>query len=101
MKKILEDNQLPLPLRIGVRLPPLLLHLLPLLLKVILRLLSLLIPQDQMILMSMVLVYLLSLPFVFVYFFAYNTFSKNRKSMKKKINHQNDVICFRSYIINE
>ena len=29
-------------------------------------------PQDQMILMSMVLVHLLSLPLVFVYFFAYN-----------------------------
>ena len=42
-------------------------------------------PQDQMILMSMVLVYFLSLPLVFVYFFAYNTFhSKNKRIINEK-----------------
>ena len=36
-------------------------------------------------------------------FLAYNIFQpKNKKLVnEKKINHQNDVICFRSYIINE
>ena len=59
-------------------------------------------PQDQMILMFMGLVCLLSLPLVFVYFLQ---ILKNkpmitwRLSMsKKKINHQNDVICFRKNI---
>ena len=54
-------------------------------------------PQDQMILMSMALVCLLSLPLVLVYFLHIALFSlkiKN-KSMKNRINHQNDIICFR------
>ena len=36
-------------------------------------------------------------------FLAYNTFQPKKKKLvnEKKINHQNDVICFRSYIINE
>ena len=58
-------------------------------------------PQDQMILMSMALVYLLSLPLVFVYFLYITLFSLKNASMKNRINNQNDVICFRSYIINE
>ena len=61
-------------------------------------------PQDQMILLSMVLVCLLSLPSVLVYFFHITLFSlkiKN-KPMRKRINHQNDVICFRKiYTINK
>ena len=54
-------------------------------------------PQDQTILMSMALVCLLSLPLMFVYFLHITLFSlqiKN-KSMKNRINHQNNVICFR------
>ena len=58
-------------------------------------------PQDQMILMSMALVYLLSLPLVLVYFLYITLFSLKNASMKNRINNQNDVICFRSYIINE
>ena len=44
-------------------------------------------------------------------FFAYNTFQPKFKKLtndrstsqhqQKKINHQNDVLCFRSYIIND
>ena len=34
-------------------------------------------------------------------FFAYNTFSLKKSSMEKRINHQNDVICFRFYVIND
>ena len=49
------------------------------------------------ILISMALAYLLSLPLAFAYFF-YTTFPwlqiKN-KSMKNRMNYQNDVICFR------
>ena len=68
-EKILEDNQLPTPSPTNsLRLPPLLLHLLPLPLRVILRLLPLLITQGQMLLTPIALLYLLSLPFVFVYF---------------------------------
>ena len=48
-----------------------------------------------MILMSMALVYLLSLPLVFVYFLHITLFSLKNSSMKNRINHQNDVICFR------
>ena len=58
-------------------------------------------PQDQMILMFMVLVYLLFLPSVLVYFLHIRLKIKNktmiaqRLSMsKKRINHQKDVICF-------
>ena len=66
-------------------------------------------PQDQMILMLMVLVYLLSLPSVLVYFLHIRLKIKNkimivqRLSMRKKsINHQKDVICFsKIYTINE
>ena len=73
------------------------LHLLPLSLKVTLRLLPLPMPQDQMILMSMVLVYLLSLPLVFVCFLHITLLKLKIKSkpMKIRINHQNDVIFFR------
>ena len=38
-------------------------------------------PRDQMILMSMAFVYLLSFPLVFVDFFAYNTFQPNNKEL--------------------
>ena len=65
-------------------------------------------PQDQMILMSMLLVYLRSLPLVFVYFLHITLFLKNKPMIawwlirnKKRINHQNEILCFRSYIINE
>ena len=64
-------------------------------------LLSLSMPQDQMILMSMALLYLLPLPLVFVYSLHIILFSLKNSSMKKSISHQNDVICFRSSIINE
>ena len=90
-EKILKiANWLPLPLRIG-------LCLLRLLLRVILCLLPLPILQYRMILMSITLVYLLSLPLVFVYFLHITLFSLKIKklSMKNKINHQNDVLCFR------
>ena len=52
-------------------------------------------PQDQMILMSMALVCLRSFPLVFVYFLHITLFLKNL-SMKNRINHQKDFICFRS-----
>ena len=90
-EKILKiANWLPLPLRIG-------LCLLRLLLRVILCLLPLPILQYRMILMSITLVNLLSLPLVFVYFLHITLFSLKIKklSMKNKINHQNDVLCFR------
>ena len=67
------------------------LHLLPLSLQSTLCLLPLLMPQDQMILMSMALVYLLSLPLVFVYFLDITLSSLKNSSMKNKINHQNDA----------
>ena len=53
-------------------------------------------PQDQMILMSIALVRLRSLPSVFVYF-LYITLLRlkiKNKPTKKRINHRNDVICF-------
>ena len=41
-------------------------------------------------------IYLLSLPLVFVYFLLITLFVKiKNSSMKTRINHQNDVICFR------
>ena len=61
-EKILEDNQLPTPTPTDRP------RLLPLPLQVTLCLLPLSMPQDQMILMSMALVYLRSLPSFFVYF---------------------------------
>ena len=94
-EKILKiANWLPLPLRIG-------LCLLRLLLRVILCLLPLPILQYRMILMSITLVYLLSLPLVFVYFLHITLFSLKIKklSMKNKINHQNDVLCFRKKLL--
>ena len=65
-------------------------------------------PQDQMILMFMVLAYLLFLPSVLVYFLHIRLKIKNkamiaqRLSMsKKRINHQKDVICFsKIYTVN-
>ena len=59
---------------------------------------------SQMELVSMALVYLLSLPSVFVYFLHITLFSLKIKnlSIKNTINHQKDVICFRKkYTINE
>ena len=56
-----------------------------------------------MILISMVLVYLLSLLLVFVYF-LYITLSNlkiKNSSMKNMINNQNDVICFKKNIYNK
>ena len=94
-EKILKiANWLPLPLRIG-------LCLLRLLLRVILCLLPLPILQYRMILMSITLVYLLSLPLVFVYFLHITLFSLKIKklSMKNKINHQKDVLCFRKKLL--
>ena len=54
--------------------------------------------HNQMILMFMALVCLLSLPSVFVYFLHITLFSLKIKSlsMENRIKHQNDVICFRS-----
>ena len=55
-------------------------------------------PQDPVILMPMTLVYLLSLPLAFAYFLHIKLLRlqiKN-KSMKNLINHQNDVIYFKS-----
>ena len=55
-------------------------------------------PQDLVILMPMALVYLLSLPLAFAYFLHIKLLRlqiKN-KSMKNLINHQNDVIYFKS-----
>ena len=54
-------------------------------------------PQDQMILISMASVYLLSLPLAFVYFLHITLLRLKVKnpSMKNKTNHQNDVMCFR------
>ena len=53
--------------------------------------------SPPLILISMVLVYLLFLPFAFVYFLHMTLLRlqiKN-KSVKNRINHQNNVICFR------
>ena len=58
---------------------------------------------SPVILISMALAYLLSLPLAFAYF-LHITFLRlqiKNKSMKIKMNHQNDVICFRKYTINE
>ena len=71
------------------------LHLLPLPLQSTIRLLPLLMPQDHMILMSMALVYLLSLPLVFVYFLDITLSSLKNSSMKNKINHQSDALYLR------
>ena len=45
--------------------------------------------------MSMALVSLLSLPLVFVYFLHITLPSLKNSSMKRKINYQNDVMCFK------
>ena len=60
-------------------------------------------PQGQMEPMFIALVYLLSLPWAFVYFFHITLFSLKIKisSMKNLINHQNDVICFKKNIYNK
>ena len=58
---------------------------------------------SPVILISMALAYLLSLPLAFAYF-LHVTFLRlqiKNKSMKIKMNQQNDVICFRKYTINE
>ena len=60
-------------------------------------------PQDQMILISMALVYLRSLLSVFVYFLHIilpRPKTKN-KSMKNRINDQNYIICFRKNIYDK
>ena len=49
----------------------------------------------------MALVYLRSLLSVFVYFLHITLFSQKNLSMKNKINHQKDVICFRKNIYNK
>ena len=49
--------------------------------------------------MCILLVCLLSLPLV--YFFGYNTFQPKKLINEKKINHQNDVACFRKILINK
>ena len=51
--------------------------------------------------MSMTLAYLLSLQLVFVYFLLITFSSLKQKPMKNKINHQNKLMCFRTYIIIE
>ena len=58
---------------------------------------------SQMMLMSMALVSLLSLPLAFVYFLHIMLLRLKIKnsSMKNRINNQNDLICFRPYIINQ
>ena len=65
-------------------------------------------PQDQMILMPMVLVYLWSLPSVLVYFLHITLFSLKDSAMiawwltMRKKNFQKDVISFRKiYAVNE
>ena len=80
-------------------LPP----LLPALLALPPPLLQALPTPSPVILISMALAYLLSLPLAFAYF-LHITFPRlqiKNKSMKIKMNHQNDVICFRKYTINE
>ena len=60
-------------------------------------------PQDQMTLISMALVYLLSLLSVFVYF-LHITLPRPKiknKSIKNRINHQNYIICCRKNIYNK
>ena len=73
------------------------------------RLLHLPIPQDQMILLSMALVHLLSLPLVFVYFLHIlrlkiknKTMITRQLSMRKKHDQPlSDVICFKKNIYNK
>ena len=80
-------------------LPP----LLPALLALPPPLLQALPTPSPVILISMALAYLLSLPLAFAYF-LHITFLRlqiKNKSMKIKMNHQNDVICFRKYTTNE
>ena len=75
------------------------LHLLLLPLQINLRLLNFPLPQDPVILMSMALAYLLKwyLPLAFAYFLYIKLFMQIKtKSMKNRINNQNDVIGFRS-----
>ena len=57
-------------------------------------------PQDQVILMSMVLVCLLSLPLALLYFLHITLprLKIKKPSMKNKINHKNGVICFKKNI---
>ena len=52
-------------------------------------------PQDPVILMSMALVYLLSLPLEFAYFLHIKLRRLQTKNKSLKNKHQNDVICFR------
>ena len=52
-------------------------------------------PQDPVILMSMALVYLLSLPLEFAYFLHIKLRRLQTKNNSLKNKHQNDVICFR------
>ena len=95
-EKILEDNQLPTPSPTNsLRLPPLLLHLLPLRLRVILGLLPLPITQDQMILTPIALLYLLSLPLVFVYFSLFRLKIK-KLSIKNRIRCHSDFMSLRN-----
>ena len=95
-EKILEDNQLPTPSHTNsLRLPPLLLHLLPLPLRVILRLLPLPTTQGQMILTPIALLYLLSLPLVFVYFSLFRLKIK-KLSIKNRIRCHNDFMSLRN-----
>ena len=54
------------------------------------------VPQDQMILIFMVLVYLLSLPLVFVYFLDVTLSSLKNSSMKNKINHHNEFMSLKN-----
>ena len=95
-EKILEDNQLPTPSHTNsLRLPPLLLHLLPLPLRVILRLLPLPTTQGQMILTPIALLYLLSLPLVFVYFSLFRLKIK-KLSIKNRIRCHSDFMSLRN-----
>ena len=60
-------------------------------------------PQDLVILMSIALAYLLSLPLTLVYFLHITLLRLEIKnsSMKNRINHQNNVIWFRSNLYNK
>ena len=90
-EQILEDNQLPTPSPMGNSTPtpppPLVPHLLLLPLQVTLCLLPLHMPQGQMILISMALVYLLYLPMVFVYFLHITLL---RLKIKKPVNEKQE-----------
>ena len=57
--------------------------------------------QDQIILMSKVLLYLMSLSLVFVYFLHITRprLKIKNPSMKTKINNQYDVLCFTKILI--